>query len=413
MRNVNNVNELNGTQWLKNAVNFWFFEENNIDDIFDRFLSFCYKDRTGCGYLKNTDSIEIKKSDFSFNVISSLANAKQSISTILKGAYSSYHVVFLKKEIEDKVLLSSLLTDSLDVPGIEYRGRIIVYIKKTNEIFISLLFLNRLTEAINPRIDNEFRLDNYSLEKSFVIESKSKMDKIGLSHPAPYSYIDIKKLIEIENVKNKTVLDPFLGVGSTIIGTYEFNKNIGIELNKKYVDLTYQRFEFLKLPKTIIDDSQIICGDSLSEIDNLNTRFDVVITSPPYFNILKNKTSGVRTDNSQSRQGIEYYSESTKDLGNITECQAYFDSMFVLFSKIKNKISKNGKVFLIVSDFTVDKKEKDIHSSFVKLMDKAGFVYKGTSYILQNQKAIYPFGYPYKLVINHIFQYIIKFEAKS
>ena len=72
-----------------------------------------------------------------------------------------------------------------------------------------------------------------------------------------------------------------------------------------------------------------------------------------------------------------------------------------------------GEVYLIISDFTINKKEKDIHSDMIVALNNAGYIYQGTSYILQNQKSIYPFGYPYKLVLNHIYQYIIKFRKDN
>ena len=84
-----------------------------------------------------------------------------------------------------------------------------------------------------------------------------------------------------------------------------------------------------------------------------------------------------------------------------------------MFVDINMKMSKNGEVYLIISDFTINKKETDVHSDFVRILNDAGYVYCGTSYILQNQKAIYPFGYPYKIVLNHIYQYIIKFRKEQ
>ena len=86
--------------------------------------------------------------------------------------------------------------------------------------------------------------------------------------------------------------------------------------------------------------------------------------------------------------------------------------MTKIFKDTYNKMTRKGKFYLIISDFTINKKEKDIHSDMILCMEKAGYAYSKTSYILQNQKVIYPFGYPYKLVLNHIYQYIIVFEKE-
>src|SRR3989344_2466970 len=40
--------------------------------------------------------------------------------------------------------------------------------------------------------------------------------KIEKQHPAPYSYQDVARLIKFFTKENQLVLDPFLGIGSTL-----------------------------------------------------------------------------------------------------------------------------------------------------------------------------------------------------
>ena len=145
----NNVNNLTGKDWLKNAINFWNFETFDIEAIYNKFLNFCYKNRTESGILKNINKISIKASDFSFNYIKSFKDAEKSLETILKGAYNSYHAVFLESEFIEDSFLPSYYTANLDIDGIEYRGKIVINIKDSKKTYISLLFLNRLKEKIN------------------------------------------------------------------------------------------------------------------------------------------------------------------------------------------------------------------------------------------------------------------------
>lgn len=413
MRNQNNVNLLDGKNWLRNAVNFWIMDNDNIETIFERIKSFCYKDRTGAGCIDNLkEKGFVQSSDFSFNRVATLGDAENASKNILRGKKKSYHAIFLENEFVEDVFIFPYFTKNLVQHDIEYRGKIVVANKENNNIYYILLFLKNCEEVINADVSITKNTIKTSLENSYIIDTRSKMDKIGLKHPAPFSYIDISKVCSKNNIVGKTILDPFLGVGSTIIGTYKDNNTIGIELNPEYVDLTRERFELLDIKEQALANSTIICGDSLEEVKKLDARIDVVITSPPYFNILKNKTSGVRTDSSQSRQGIEYYSDDSKDIGNCDNYQEYLQAIKGLFSDINKIMTKDGEVYLVISDFTINKKETDIHSDCVKLMNDAGYSYCGTSYILQNQKAIYPFGYPYKIVLNHIYQYIIKFKKE-
>lgn len=60
-------------------------------------------------------------------------------------------------------------------------------------------------------------------------------------HTAPYPE-KIVSLIENYCIKNKYVLDPFLGSGSTLMYCKKNNiKSIGYEINKKYYDLCVKR----------------------------------------------------------------------------------------------------------------------------------------------------------------------------
>ena len=62
-----------------------------------------------------------------------------------------------------------------------------------------------------------------------------------------------------------------------------------------------------------------------------------------------------------------------------------------------------------MASFTVDKKEVCVQSYIVKMMEKIGFEFVGTIALLQDNKPLYPFGYPFAYKINHHHQNIINF----
>lgn len=408
---VNSVNNLSGKEWLRNSVNYWFFNDDSIDKIYNRFKSFCHKKGRA---IKNIDEIIVQKTAFSFNYVQKFSDLNKFINLVMLGEYNSYHILFTEKEVINSILIENYVYKALVDVNIEYRGKIIIDINNHSKIKYAFLFLNRNKEEnskyVEYKYDKKEKIANVNKTPK-VIESKSKIDRIGLKHPAPYSYIDIEKLCDYENITNKVVLDPFLGVGSTFLATYKTNQNIGIELNTEYISMLKDRFKELNFEGLSIQDMKIINGDCLSEITHINKKIDVVITSPPYFSILKNNTKGIRTDKSQSRQGIVHYSESEKDFENFYSYSDYIKKIGDLFEKILKKKNNELSAYIVISDFTVDKKEKNVHGDLIEELSKRGYNYCGTDYILQNQKSIYPFGYPYKIVLNHIYQYIIKFRG--
>lgn len=74
---------------------------------------------------------------------------------------------------------------------------------------------------------------------NFSGESKRK-----IGHPAPFPVELPKRCITLFSYVGDTVLDPFLGSGTTLIPCLETNRaGIGVEINKKYCDLAIQRLK--------------------------------------------------------------------------------------------------------------------------------------------------------------------------
>jgi DNA modification methylase len=246
---------------------------------------------------------------------------------------------------------------------------------------------------------------------SNIWKSKTKVDDIGKQHPAPFSYFDIEKLLDIFTKPGENVIDPFVGVASTLIACGIKNrKGIGIDLNEDYVKLSKTR-----LSQHIFDQDNftLICGNSLFEIPKLTENFDYAVTSPPYYAILKNKGNGVRSDGSQFRQGVQHYGDNLDDIGNQQSFEDYLSQFSSIMSLVKNKLRKNSFCSIVISDFTVNKKEKNITAYIIKALEEIGLKYRGTIVLDQDQKSIYPFGYPYDFVINHTNQYVLNFQKVS
>ena len=275
----------------------------------------------------------------------------------------------------------------------------------------------------NGKYDNRNKLNDLTgkewlkLTKSFWVSEKCKEDKIAMKHPAPFLLKDITKLISMYTKKEMKVLDPFLGSGTTIAAAVlSGRKGYGIDLNPDYIELCKERFDDLKLDKKMYE---MVLGDSIVKMKKFDDDFfDYIVTSPPYHNILKNKSSGIRSDNSSkgyrngARLGIEYYSDNKCDLGN----QETFDDFIQLLSEVMSECYKKLKVgkycTIIISDFTVDKKEICVQGYIVSMMEKLGFEFVGTTVLLQDNKPLYPFGYPFAYKINHHHQNLISFRKK-
>ena len=270
---------------------------------------------------------------------------------------------------------------------------------------------------MKSKVDKRNKLNNLNGKdwikstKSYWISEKCVDDKIALKHPAPFMVKDIIKLVSFFTKKKQIVLDPFNGTGTTLLACCRTGrKGIGIDLNKNYNDLAKKRLKNQPNYK----DQKIIFGNSLNKIKDIEGEINYCVTSPPYHNILRNKGNGIRDvkDNYRkgARTGVEYYSENKNDLGNQKSYQNFLDLFEKIMSEVFLKLKNRSYTSIVISDFTVNKKEKNVQGDVVNLMQNIGFDFVGTTVLLQETKPLYPFGYPYSYVINHHHQNIINFR---
>lgn len=255
------------------------------------------------------------------------------------------------------------------------------------------------------------------LTKSFLFSERSSEDKDAFEHPAPFLVKDIEKFISMFTKKEMLVLDPFAGSGTTMLACLNLErKNISIDLNQKYKELARKRIE--KKATVFNENLKYIVGDSLNILEKIEN-VDYIITSPPYHNILRNDGKGLRDYKKAnqyrtgSRIGVEYYSDDENDLGNQESYEDFLKILKQIMSKAYRKLNNEKYCTIIMSDFTVDKKEKCVQGDIVKLMESIGFEFVGTIVLLQDNKPLFPFGYPYAFKINHVHQNVMNFRKNE
>jgi DNA modification methylase len=249
------------------------------------------------------------------------------------------------------------------------------------------------------------------LTKSFWLSEKVEEDKFAFQHPAPFLVRDTEKLISMFTKRGMTVLDPFNGVGTTLIASGNLHRRgIGIDLNPNFCRLAVERLSMFKFRTK----QMVICGDSIKEVARLKPSIDYCVTSPPYHNILRNSGAGLRATKSGRRTGprlgVQYYSDSDLDLGN----QSTFEEFTKLFSQVmlsvREKLKPGKYASVVISDFTVNKKEVNATGRIIEVLESIGFEFCGSIALLQNNKPLYPFGYPFAYKINHHHQSILNFK---
>src|ERR1700719_290382 len=231
-------------------------------------------------------------------------------------------------------------------------------------------------------------------------------------HPAPFSFQDVARLIRFFTKSGEVVLDPFVGVGSTLkAAAIEGRGGIGIELNKKYVVLARRRLrDELNGDEATCHDQQVIQGDARAVIPTLKEgSVKLVVTSPPYWNILHKQDHKAKQE--RVAHGLDTrYSDNPSDLGNIKSYPEFLQSVADTLALCRSVLAEGGPLCVIVGDFRHKSKYFMLHADIARELEARGFTLKGITVLYQRHKRVFPYGFPYGYVPNLHHQYIVILE---
>lgn len=241
---------------------------------------------------------------------------------------------------------------------------------------------------------------------SFVYSRTPPRSELKSQHPATFSELDVARLICLFTKSGGRVLDPFVGSGSTLIACAQTGRTgVGIELSAKWVDIARERL------RTEADSSihqTLLHADAREALPKLTpSSFDLLVTSPPYWSMLR-KTPGLKVKAERVSRGLAtHYSESPADLGNIDGYDDFMHALGTVFGLALPTLKPGAHACVIVSDFRHGSRFVLHHADVARMMEAVGYPLKAVTILAQDNKNLYPFGIPYHFVSNIHHQYIL------
>lgn len=275
------------------------------------------------------------------------------------------------------------------------------------------------TEALPTTIDPRNSLNDLTA-KEWIPETVSVWNQRGLGaghpdaqierqHPAPFSFTDVGRLIRFFTKRGNTVLDPFVGVGSTLKACAIDGRNgIGIELNPTFADLSRKRLETeVRDMFASVSDQRILEGDARDLLPTIPSEsIDFVVTSPPYWSILKKVDHKVRQE--RIDKGLaRHYGDDPRDLGKIDDYTEFLDELARILGDCARTLKTGKYMAVVVSDFRDKSRYVMFHSDLAHALEGHGLEMRGLTVLYQRHKKIFPYGYPYSFVPNVHNQYIL------
>ncbi|MBO8128568.1 MAG: site-specific DNA-methyltransferase [Peptococcaceae bacterium] len=228
-----------------------------------------------------------------------------------------------------------------------------------------------------------------------------------LDHPALFPVALPSRFIEIYTQPGDLVLDPFAGLGSTLLAAQQLGRHsLGIELSPEYVAQARKR---LSSTRTNRQNTVLICDDARNLLHHVDiATVKLCVTSPPYWNILNQK----RTADTKDKRN---YDTIDNNLGNIDNYELFLDSLSEIFEKVFMTLVPGGYCIINVMDLRKKANFFPLHIDLTNKLCRQN--YKLDDIIIWDRRKEYnnlrPLGYPYVFRVNKIHEYLLIFRKPA
>ena len=236
---------------------------------------------------------------------------------------------------------------------------------------------------------------------------KKTKEEIALKHPAMFPGMLAKRLIECFTPPEASlILDPFAGIGSTLLAAKELGKDaIGLEISPEFAQIAERRVDQM-LPFAGQTETKIHIADSRELYQYVSPNsVDMVVTSPPYWDILLQKRTA---DNKEQRD----YGEVLADLGKIRNYEKFLLELRKIFEQVYNVMKPNSYCCVIVMDLRKKNRFYPYHIDISQFMQEVGFIFDDLMIWNRGQEYnnLRPLGYPSVFRVNKVHEFILIFQ---
>jgi DNA modification methylase len=235
------------------------------------------------------------------------------------------------------------------------------------------------------------------------------------------------KLIEFFTKPGELVLDPFAGVGGTLLGAAicrSPRRAIGFEIEQRWADVyasvvaDSKDTELADLGNNDPGGSrrfdasgcQMVVGDAVALMADLaDSSVDFVATDPPYNPQLKLTMAGGALAEKFANRRTDYAMVTSHegDIANSATYDEYLSRMEGVLLGLRRVLRDGGYMAVIVRDAYQDGQYRFTGSDLAARAESVGFTTKGDLIWYQAGTRLRPYGYPRSFVPNIVHQHIL------
>jgi DNA modification methylase len=296
------------------------------------------------------------------------------------------------------------------------------YFQTNSAVFYSLYFRNDENSSYNFSPKDYGFFENNQQYKStlnfkqkinswYILKPKPR-NKNEILHPAKFPEELIELFLPYFTKESDNVFDPMCGTGSTILCSLQNNRNgFGVELSEFFFNIANERNKnYLKSldPKTNKLKFKLLNKDARKIKKTDFPKFDYIITSPPYWDMLNMK--GAEGQARRKEKGLQLnYSDDTFDLGNIDNFDTFLNELVEIYFKIIQNLKPGGYFTIVVKNIKKQGKNYPFAWNLCQKLQKE-LILLPEVFWLQDDIRIAPYGYFNTWVSNTFHQYCLTFQ---
>ena len=238
----------------------------------------------------------------------------------------------------------------------------------------------------------------------------------ALKHPAMFPVELASRLVRCFTNGGGIILDPFAGSGSTLLAAEALGgTGVGFDVSAEYVATALARPR-PSPPAPSDTDGRAFQGERRAYVADAGLLLehlepqsvDLVVTSPPYWDILLQRRTADYKD-------IRHYGESAGDLGKIGDYEEFLGALIGVFDKVHQVLKPGAYCCVVVMDIRKKDRFYPLHADLASRMQGIGFIFddiiiwdRGHEY-----NNLRPLGYPYVFRVNKVHEYVLIFKKPS
>jgi DNA modification methylase len=251
-------------------------------------------------------------------------------------------------------------------------------------------------------------------QKSWFVHNPPPRRKDVLTHPAKFPETLAEEFIRFFTKRGAVVLDPMVGTGSTLVACVRARRRgVGIELNERYYGIAAKIVadEVAATPRFSTKLTPLLFNADASDISTLKLpRVDYVLTSPPYWDMLRARGAETQKKRRAAPNLDVFYSDDPRDLGNVADYDEFVQRLSAIYAGLKPLLKPKAYLTIIVKNVKKGGIIYPLAWDLARVLGKNCYTLKDERIWAQDNQRLAPYGFGNAWVSNTFHHYCLQFR---